>query len=54
MLQYNIFIETVQDKEILELNYTDLMISIIKSCLSEVNQDGKINNLPEGINGGTS
>ncbi|MGB7604858.1 MAG: hypothetical protein WBL93_05210 [Lutisporaceae bacterium] len=49
MNKYEIYIEEAEEPEILEKNYTDLLISIITSCVSEVDGDEQSYNLSKGI-----
>lgn len=54
MTQYEIYIEEAESSEILEKNYMDLMISILASCIGEIDENEEGNNLSEGIDGGAS
>jgi len=50
MKKYEIYIEEAEEFEILEKNYIDLLISIITSCVSEVDGDEQSYNVSKGIN----
>lgn len=49
MNKYKIYIEEAEESEILEKNYIDLLISIITSCVSEVDGDEQSHNLSKSI-----
>lgn len=49
MKNYDIYIEEAEEPEILEKNYTDLLISIITFCISEVDEYEQSDNLSKSI-----
>lgn len=54
MSQYEIVIEAADDADILEKNYSELIISLINACIGEENKNEKSNYLFEGFDGGSS
>lgn len=54
MSQYKIVVETADGAEILEKNYSELIISLINACIGEDNKNEKSNYLFKGFDGGSS